>query len=225
MPDYLRRLVPALLAAFLALFFVCCDAERPDSAASRPDAPSDGVVTEAPDPLYADGERTLAVLLTLSDAQSPLHLSLDAAPGIIDGYSGVLTVCALGDDISCRLGSGSDEYGMLLTDGTAWVIQYGGKTYYRDGGETILALRERLRGLSAGAGYSFDCGETVYDAETYDYESFVDGGKSITMLFAPGTDELRCVIMDREPVTVLEFDDAIPDGSFELPEGFSEIYP
>lgn len=225
MPGCIKRLVPCLLSAFMALSFVCCAAENPDLPATEASPVSVAAPSEAPCPFFADGARTLAVIRRLGDAERPLCLSLDAAPGVIDGFSGVLTICALGDDLACRLDSGGGELGMLLSGDTAWVIQFDGRTYYKSSGEEMLALRDRLRGLSSGGEYSFDCGETVFEAEAFDYESFVDGGSSITMLFPPGTDELRYVIVDRNPITVLRFSDSIPDGFFELPEGFSEIYP
>ena len=221
MQDVCKRLAAALCAALLGLTLSCCSA--PDTAPAGPAAPEATPAAAEPSaPAFADGERTLAILHRLGEAPLCLKLSTDSETLF---FSGDLTLYTDGENAACYLETDGETLETLLADGDEWVLRYADRTRYKSGDGYMASLLENLRALAGAEGYVFDCGEMIWDGSGFDYESFMDGERNVTMLFAPGTAELRLVLVDREPVEVLEISGELPDGVFSMPDGFSVIHP
>ncbi|MBR5115169.1 MAG: hypothetical protein IK101_07755 [Oscillospiraceae bacterium] len=220
MQDHCKRLAAALCALLLSVTFSCCSESEPPPAQVAPDeAP---VSAEPSAPLFSEGERTLSVLRRLGTAPLCLRLSTSSEELF---FSGELTLYTDGENAACFLETDGERLASLLTGGDEWVVRYGDETYYKSGDGYLTDLLEDLSALADADGYAFDCGETIYEGASYDYESFMDGERNVTLLFAPDTAELMLALIDREAIDVLEISGDIPDGVFDLPTGFSLIHP
>jgi hypothetical protein len=220
MPNASKRLAAALCAVLLCLTLSCCAAGEQPAPSAAPDAAP--VPAEPSAPLFADGERTLSLLQRL--AGEPLCLKLSTSSEKLF-FSGELTLCIDGGNAACLLETDGEKLATILTGGSEWVVRYADDTYYKSSDGNMAELLEKLRALADAGGYAFDCGEMIYGGENRDYESFMDGERNVTMLFAPGSAELRTVLVDREEIEVLEISGDIPEGVFDLPAGFSLIHP
>lgn len=220
MPNVCKRLAAALCAVLLGLVFSCCSAPEQPAPSAAPDAAP--VSAEPSAPLFSDGERTLSLLRRLGTAPLCLRLSTNSDKLF---FSGELTLYTDGENAACFLETDGEKLASLLAGGEEWVVRYADDTYYKSGDGSMKDLLEKLRALADADGYAFDCGEMIYEGESCDYESFMDGERNVTFLFAPGSSELRLALVDREEIEVLEISDTIPDGVFDLPTGFSLIHP
>lgn len=220
MPNAAKRLAAALCAVLLGLTFSCCSGPEKPAPSAAPDAAP--VSAEPSAPLFSDGERTLSVLRRLGTA--PLCLRLATSSDKLF-FSGEMTLYFDGENAACFLETDGEKLASLLVEGEEWVVRYADDTYYKSSDGSLSELPEKLRALADAEGYAFDCGEMIYEGESCDYESFMDGERNVTLLFAPGSSVLRLALIDREEIEVLEISDAIPDGVFDLPKGFSLIHP
>lgn len=220
MQDHCKKLAAALCALLLIVTLSCCsDSEQPPAQGVPDEAPASA---EPSAPLFSEGERTLSVLHRLGNAPLCLKLSTDSDKLF---FSGELTLYSDGGNAACYLETDGEKLATLFVGGDEWVVRYADETYYKSGDGYMADLLEDLRALAEADGYAFDCGETVYEGAGFDYESFMDGDRNVTLLFAPDTSELMLALVDREAIDVLEISGDIPDGVFELPTGFSLIHP
>lgn len=239
------RLAPVILVLAAILCLSCC-AKPP--AEPTPEATVEPTLTPEPSPIptatpvptpavpflspevtqqpFAEGERTEAVLASLDCSSHPVYLRISAQfPMLPEDGESELEVYTSGKDVLCVLTQEETQYGLLLTDGRSWMLLYDSKTYYECEPDAIQSLQELLLDFYDGEPRSYDCGQTAVDGELYDYETFIDGGQTVSFLFTPGTDALQYMIADDVTARVLDLISATPEDAFKIPSDFKEIHP